>query len=89
MIVSLVEGNEMSITVTANSEPKLGVLQGRSGAYRSGVTNAIKPLRLSPRRMGHIVTLFTDEGDLDRRKVNHIGCYVTDPGPRSKVPLQS
>ena len=48
----------MSSAETTNSEPKLRVLQAGSTAYPGGVSNAIKTLCMSLRRLGHEVTLF-------------------------------
>ena len=68
----------MSSAATTNSEPKLRVLQAGPTDYPGGVTNAIKTLCMSLRRLGHEVTLFTDGGDLDELKANGIACHVTD-----------
>jgi glycosyltransferase involved in cell wall biosynthesis len=72
-----------------SAEPKLRVLQAGSTAYPGGVTNAIKTLCMSLRRLGHEVVLFTDGGDLDDLKANGIACHVTELWQRPKVLLQS
>src|SRR3984893_12547027 len=81
----------MSSTATTNSEPKLRVLQaGRTDDRGTGVTNAIKTLCMSLRRLGHEVTLFSDGGDLDELKANGIACHVTDLlRPGAKALLES
>jgi glycosyltransferase involved in cell wall biosynthesis len=79
----------MSTAATINSEPKLRVLQAGSTAYPGGVTNTIKTLCMSLRRLGHEVTLFTDGGDLDELKANGVACHVTVLWQRPKMLLQS
>jgi hypothetical protein len=79
----------MSSAETINSEPKLRVLQAGSTAYPGGVSNAIKTLCMSLRRLGHEVTLFTDGGDLDELKAHGIACHVTELRQHPKVLLQS
>ena len=75
----------MLSAATTNSEPKLRVLQAGPN-NRAGVTNAIKTLCMSLRRLGHEVTLVSDGGGLDELKANGIACHVTDllrPGAES------
>jgi glycosyltransferase involved in cell wall biosynthesis len=80
----------MSSAATTNSEPKLRVLQaGRTDDRGTGVTNAIKTLCMSLRRLGHEVTLFSDGGDLDELKANGITCHVTDLQQGPKALLES
>jgi glycosyltransferase involved in cell wall biosynthesis len=79
----------MPSTASTNAELKLRVLQAGSTAYPGGVSNAIKTLCLSLRRLGHEVTLFTDGGDLDELKANGIACHVTELRQRPKVLLES
>lgn len=62
---------------TAESEPKLRVLQAGSTAYRGGVTNAIKAICVGLRRSGHEVALITDGGDLTDLEALGISCHVT------------
>jgi glycosyltransferase involved in cell wall biosynthesis len=83
------KGYNMSSAANTNSEPILRVLQAGSTAYPGGVTNAIKTLCMSLRRLGHEVTLFTDGGDLEELKANGIACHVTDLWQRPKTLLQS
>jgi glycosyltransferase involved in cell wall biosynthesis len=84
------KGREMSSAATTNSEPKLRVLQaGRTDDLGTGVTNAIKTLCLSLRRLGHEVTLFSDGGDLDELKANGIACRVTNLRQTPKALMQS
>src|SRR5215468_6484205 len=78
----------MSSAETINSEPKLRVLQAGSTAYPGGVSNAIKTLCMSLRRLGHEVTLFTDGADLDELKAHGIACHVTELRQHPKVLLQ-
>ena len=79
----------MSSAATTNSEPKLRVLQAGPN-NRAGVTNAIKTLCISLRRLGHEVTLVSDGGDLDELKANGIACHVTDLlRPGAKALLES
>ena len=80
----------MSSAATTNSEPKLRVLQaGRTDDRGTGVTNAIKTLCMSLRRLGHQVTLFSDGGDLDELKAHGIACHVTDLRQGPKALLES
>jgi len=79
----------MSSAAPINPEPKLRVLQAGSTAYPGGVTNAIKTLCMSLRRLGHEVTLFTDGGDLDELEANGIACHVTVLRQRPTTLLQS
>ena len=79
----------MSSAAATNSEPKLRVLQAGPN-NRAGVTNAIKTLCMSLRRLGHEVTLVSDGGDLDELKANGIACHVTDLlRPGAKALLES
>lgn len=59
-------------------EPKLRVLQAGSTAYRGGVTNAVKTLCASLRKLGHEVALLTDGGELTQLEQMGIECQVTD-----------